>query len=251
MNGLVHQTRLFLSRNASTILTGLGGAGVVVTSVLAVKATPKAMALLQEASIEKEEPLTKIEIAKVTAPAYIPAVIVGVSTIACIFGANILSKRSQAALTSAYALLDSSYKDYKKKVIEMHGEEFDQAVRQEVAKDKYTGDEKSEDNDKQLFYEEYSGRYFESTMADVLKAQYELNRIIAQDSGVFLNEYFELLGLEPTDYGNYLGWSSFALVEMYWDCWIEFNNSKFTFDDGLECTILTIVREPIFDPENY
>ena len=182
MNGLVHHTRLFLNRNASTILTGLGGVGVVVTSVLAVKATPKAMALLQEVNLESEEPLTKLEVVKVAAPAYIPAAIVGVSTIACIFGANILSKRSQAALTSAYALLDSSYKDYKKKVIEMQGKEFDQAVRQEVAKDKYTGDEKSEDNDKQLFYEEYSGRYFESTMAEVLKAQYELNRILAQDS---------------------------------------------------------------------
>lgn len=250
MNGLVHHTRLYLRRNASTILTVIGGVGVIATAVTTGMATPKAMQLLKEAKEEKGEPLTKMEIVKTAAPAYIPAVAVGVSTIACVFGANILNKRAQASLASAYALLDQSYKDYRNKVIELRGADFDKEVREEVAKDKYTGDGYSEDNDKQLFYEEYSGRYFESTMADVLRAEYELNRIVAQSGGAFLNEFYDLLGLETVDFGDYVGWSSWALCENYGDPWAEFRHERFTFDDGLECVIIHIDRTPIYDPEN-
>ena len=43
----------FWHRNASTVLTCLGGAGVVVTSVIAVKATPKAFKKIESAEQEK------------------------------------------------------------------------------------------------------------------------------------------------------------------------------------------------------
>ena len=101
---LLQSSMLFLKKNASTILTCIGSAGVIATSVMAVKATPKALALLENAETEKGEGLTKIEKIKVVGPAYIPAVLIGASTIACIFGANILNQRQQAALMSAYAL---------------------------------------------------------------------------------------------------------------------------------------------------
>lgn len=44
---------------------------------------------------------------------YSPAVAIGASTIACIMGANALNRRQQVALTSAYALDQNSYKEYK------------------------------------------------------------------------------------------------------------------------------------------
>ena len=52
--------RLFVKRNASTILTGLGSIVVVVvaTTLTAVKATPKALRLIQEAEQEKGGKLT-------------------------------------------------------------------------------------------------------------------------------------------------------------------------------------------------
>ena len=45
--------RLFAKRNASTVLTCLGGIGVVATSIMAVKAIPKALKLIEEAEREK------------------------------------------------------------------------------------------------------------------------------------------------------------------------------------------------------
>ena len=88
----------FWHRNGSTILTVLGGVGVVVTSVLAVKATTKAMRLINEAEQEKGEELTKWEIVQSAGPVYLPSLVMGIATIACIFGANVIGRRQQAAL---------------------------------------------------------------------------------------------------------------------------------------------------------
>ena len=119
---LISKSQLFLKRNAPTILTCMGGVGVVATTVMAVKATPKALTLLEEAKEEKGEVLTELEVVKTIAPCYIPTILMGAATISCIFGANILNKRQQASLASAYALLSTSYKEYKDKVEEMMGE---------------------------------------------------------------------------------------------------------------------------------
>ena len=250
MQGLFKSSKLFLSKHASTILTCVGGAGVIVTSVMAAKATPKALALVEEAKAKNEE-LTKLDYVIVALPAYIPAIATGVSTIACIFGANILNKRTQASLASAYALLNRSYNEYRAKVIELYGDDTNGKIKEGIAKDKYTGDGKLKDSDKQLFYDDYSGRYFESTIKDVLQAEYNLNREVAQNGGAFLNDFYNELGLPETEYGDYLGWSAGQLKEMHWNPRVEFGHSKFTFDDGLECTIITLESDPTYDFTEY
>ena len=253
MNAVLRQSKLFVKRNATTILTTVGAVGVVVTSVMAVKATPKALRLLEDAKREKGEDLTKLEVIATAAPVYIPSVLVGTATIACVFGANVLNKKQQAAMMSAYALLDQSYKDYKKKVDELYGEGSNKEVEHEIVKDKYDESDLSIDDEdgKELFYDAFSERYFRSTMADVLEAEYEINHILAQDCGVYLNEFYDQLGLDEVDYGDYLGWSTFELVETYWYCWVEFEHEKVTMDDGLECTIIHMVKEPTFGFEDY
>ena len=48
-----------------------------------------------------------------------------------------------------------------------------------------------------------------------------------------LNELYEFLGLEPTDYGNTVGWA--VEDELYW---IDFHNHKVLIDDDMECYII-------------
>ena len=153
----------FIKRNASTILTYAGAAGVVATAVMVAKETPKVSKLLETAKENKGEELTKWEKVKIAGPIYAPSIITGAATIACIFGSNILNKQHQASLMGAYALLDSSYREYKKKTEELYGEEAGKHIREEIAKDKYTGDVKLTDNNKELFFDFYSGRYFEAS----------------------------------------------------------------------------------------
>lgn len=161
--------------HVSTLLTCIGAIGVVATSIMAVKATPKATKLLEVSEEEKGEKLTKMEMVKIAGPAYIPAAVVGVSTIACIFGANILTRHSQASLASAYALLDRSYKEYRNKVNELYGEEADDEVRTKVANDYYDEyedcdemDIDEENDDMKLFFNYNTLEMFRAPMSKVI-----------------------------------------------------------------------------------
>lgn len=247
----------FLKRNASTILTCVGVTGVVVTAVMVAKETPKAMTLINNAQEKKGEKLTKWEKVKIAGPVYAPSIITGIGTIACIFGANVINKHQQATLMSAYALLDNSYKEYKKKTDELYGEGAGKHIRGEIAKDKYSGDGSLLDDNKELFFDFYSGRYFESTKEAVMWAQYETNRAMYINGAVSLNEYYELLGLEPRAEYEDIGWSCGQLEEMHWHPWIEFDYEDIIIDEesdyseGIECTIIHLPMEPFMGYLEY
>ena len=102
-----------------TILTCISAAGVVVTVVLAVKATPKALKCIEKEkevkNAENGENLTRMETIAACWRCYIPAAATGIATIGCIFGANALNRRQQASLVSAYALASRSFNSYKQK----------------------------------------------------------------------------------------------------------------------------------------
>lgn len=238
MNKVLTVSKRFIKKNSSTILTCAGAAGVVGTAVLAVKATPKALKLIEEAEREKGDELSKWEVVQVTAPVYIPSILIGVGTLTCIFGAHMINQRTQAALASAYALLDQTHKEYKNKVKEMYGEGADQEVKAELAKDKYKDADIDEEDELPLFYDEFSKRYFNAKNEDILYAEYEINKLLNTNGVVSLNDYYNLVGLGPVDYGEYLGWSSAQMYEHFWDDWLYFHHTKVEMDDGLECYII-------------
>lgn len=249
MNGLLRSSQLFIKRNASTILTTLGGVGVVATAVMAVKATPKAMLIIDQIEMEKGEKLTKTEIVVAAAPVYIPTILVGAGTIACVFGANILNQRQQAALMSAYALLDSSCKDYKDKVKELYGSEGSDRVRDELANDRYEEQGFHVTPGEQLFYDDFSGQFFESTIEEVQKAELQVNRDIQLQSYATLSEFYDMLGIDYDD-GGLLGWSEGGNFARYWQSWVDFAHTKRVMEDGVECIVLTIFQEPYMEFED-
>ena len=192
-----------------------------------------------------------METVKIAGPTYVPTVLLGAGTLACIFGANVLNKRGQAALMSAYALVDSSYKDYRKKVDEIFGEEAGTQVRAGITKEKYA--EQYAENPivplegKRLYYDFFSDRYFEATPYDVQRAAYELNRSLMLEDFVYLDDWYRMLGLEPFEPGNTFGWTTCGNMDAYWQTWIDFHYETVDVDEGLECTIISFVQEPIPD----
>lgn len=250
----------FVKRNGSTILTVIGGIGVIATTIMAVKVTPKAIQLIEKAKEEKCEELTTFEKVKIAGTQYIPTVLMGVGTLTCIFGANALNRRQQAALISAYAMIDNSYKNYKRKLVELYGEETHENIVNELAveKAKEVGitagsycfntcltDDKS-CGEPVLFYDEYADRFFESTIEQVIVAEYHLNRNFILRGYSVLNEFYDFLGIEPTDYGSKVGWT--ADEGLYW---IDFNHSKTTLDNGDECYIIETPWGPSTDYAEY
>lgn len=247
MNNLLNRTHLFLKRNSSTILTCVGAIGVVATAVTAVKATPKAVELLERAREEKEEDLTKTEIIKVAGPAYIPSILIGASTIACIFGANALNQRQQGALMSAYALMDNSYKEYKAKLQELYGEDARKEIEGEIVKDRFEDEDITVEDGKQLFFDYYSLRYFESTMEDVLKAENMFNKNYALTGYAALNEFYDSLDIPRLDHGYEIGWSREAADMFYGYDWIDFEHERVDLGNGMECIIISMSHYPTAD----
>lgn len=211
------------------ILTIIGSAGVVATVVSAVRVTPKALKNIDEATKEKGEDLTTLEKVQVAAPAYVPAVLIGASTIACIFGANALNTRTQASIMSAYALVDNYHKEYRKTLINLHGEEIDKEVRNAMAHERcdYHIIDYDEPDGKVLFYDEISGETILRHERDVISAEYHFNRNYIMRGYASLNELYEFLGMPQTDYGDSMGWSQSSGI-----MWVDFSHRLLERDDG-------------------
>ena len=100
--------RTSLSRHSPAILMGIGIAGMVTTTVVAVKATPKALRLIEEKKQELDvESLTPVETVKATWKCYIPAAVTGAVSIACLIGSNSVNTKRNAALATAYKLSET------------------------------------------------------------------------------------------------------------------------------------------------
>ena len=170
-----------VSKHSPEILTGIGIAGMISTTILAVKATPRALDLIAKAEDEKKEELTKVEVVKTAWKPYIPATITGTVSIACLVGASSVNARRNAALYSAYKLSETALSDYKEKVIETIGEKKEQAVREKVAQKKVDDHPTSKSeiivtgNGNVLFLEPVSQRYFTSDIETIRKIINDLN----------------------------------------------------------------------------
>lgn len=238
---------LFFRRHSPIILSCLGAAGTVATAILAAKATPKAMDLLNKASDEKGEELTTLEAFCVAGPVYVPAALASLSTIACIFGANVLNKKTQASLISAYAMLDRIHKEYKDKLVELSGEEANLSIQKAIVEDKVKEEEIESPKNKLVFYEEHYGRFFERTIEEVLTAEYHFNRNFALRSYAVLNEFYDFLGLPRTAEGDVLGWSMDAGAELYGYSWVDFEHRSYETEDGLTVYDIVMPFSPTAD----
>lgn len=252
MNGLLHKSKLYLKRSSPTILTCVGAIGVVATAVMAVKATPKALRIIEENTGYDNDGFmfspSKKEIIQLTWQCYIPAALVGLSTISCIFGANILNKHNQTSLVSAYALLNKSYRQYREAANSVYGEDADSKIKVQMAKDTYVSadgysvysSDLDQESEKILCYDLYSQRYFISTMASVLNAQYHLNRNFSLRGDVSVNEFYEFLGIDKINCGDEIGWSMGDGI-----MWLDFENSHVEMDDGMVCCVISALCDPV------
>lgn len=209
----LHNTKAVISKNSPKILTGIGIAGMITTTVLAVKATPKAVRLIEEAKEHEDEKLPAKEVVKVTWKCYIPAAVTGVASIACLIGAQSISSRRISAIATAYKLSETALTEYKQKVLETVGEKKAEEIREKVLADKPKSTPVSEGTvivtgrGETLCYDAISGRHFKSDMNKLEKAQNDLNKRLMNEMYISLNEFYDALGLPCTHLGNELGWN--------------------------------------------
>lgn len=234
-------------KHSPEILTGVGVAGMVATTIMAVRATPKAMLLINEKEVELGvDELTAAEVVKTAWKCYIPATITGVTSIACIIGASSVNARRNAALATAYTLSETALKEYKAKVIETIGDKKEQTVRDAIAKEKIEKNPVSNNEvvmtnkGETLCYDAISGRYFKSDIDKLKRAENILNRQMLEDGSVSLNDFYYEIGLDDIKVGDDLGWDTRTGL-------VSLNFSSQLATDGTPCLVLDFAVAPKYD----
>lgn len=241
--------QLVVSKHSPEILTGLGIAGMITTTVLAVKATPKAIKLIEdykEAMVLDDEKITAVEVVKVAWKPYIPALVLGATSTACLIGASSVSAKRNAALATAYKLSETALSEYREKVIETVGERKEKGIREKVNEERIAKNpvSKSEviitEKGNTLCYDALSGRYFKSDIEKIKKAVNEINRVMLLEMYVSLNDLYDELNLEHTNVGDTLGWH----ID---DKLIELDPSSHIADDGTPCLVMDFTVRPHYN----
>lgn len=241
-----------VSRRSPEILIGLGIAGMITTTVLAVKATPKALQHIEERKQELEvDELTPVETVKATWKCYVPAAVTGVFSTACIIGANSVNVRRNAALATAYKLSETAISEYREKVIETIGEKKEKHVREKIDKDHLDKNPVTQTNvivtgkGTTRCYDHQAGRYFDSDLEAIRKAVNNLNKELLNGMGyVSLNDFYDELNLEHSGLGDELGWNII-------DGLIEVDFSSHIDAEGVPCIVIDFLTRPRYGYSSY
>lgn len=209
---LVRHASHFVRSNSPSILAGLGASGVVATAYLAWNAG------YQIANDEIERPpaikfsvRSKERIQRYWR-VYIPPVVTGTVTIACIFSATRTANKRTAAMTAAYSLSERALVEYKEKVIEKLGERKDQSIRDDLAQDKVSKTAPGRDvmlvgSGTVMCCELHTGRYFLADMETLRRAEVEINDRLIRCDYASLAEFHTQIGVSPTQNAGDFGWT--------------------------------------------
>lgn len=210
---VLKQGERLLKKHSPEILTGIGLVTIASSVVLAVKATPKALFVVEHEEIERAHPLTTKEKIEVAGKLYIPAAAAFVAGSACIIGASSIHLHRNAALAAAASLTDATFKSYREVVSEKIGEEVEKDIHKEVAAKKM--EEHSPEtkiinlphgDDTVWCYDPLVDRYFWSSINSINSAVNIFNRQMRYDVKLSVNEWFDTLGLDHAVLAEGLGW---------------------------------------------
>ena len=232
--------------NSPAILTAVGVTGTVTTAIFAGKGAFRAGEIIREMEAENGRPEDKKERlvaqAKATWTLYIPAVGVGTATVACIVFANQIGTRRAAAMAAAYSMSEKAFTEYREKIIEKVGETKEQAARDEIMQEHVDKNPVSTQvimvgDNEVLCFDSYTGRYFNSTMETLKKAQNDINYKMIRESYASLNDFYDKVGLDWVPTGDDLGWNT--------DCPLELRFTSVLSDDQRPCLAFEFSTTPV------
>lgn len=148
---------LAIRKNSPEILIVCGIGGMIVSTVMACKATTKISVILDDAKeaiehikeysdypdmeekysendAKKDLAIVYIQTGVKLAKVYAPAVAVGVLSVTSILASNNILKKRNVALAAAYTAIDTGFKEYRNRVVERFGEEVDRELRYNTKK---------------------------------------------------------------------------------------------------------------------
>ena len=166
---------------------------------------------------------TAMKVAKL----YAPAVILGSASLGCLLASNDILRKRNAALSAAYMTVDKSFKEYRQRVVDRFGEEVEKEIRYNIKAEEVTSTVVAEDgsettitetvkimdpnlySDYAKFFDEASPYWQKDPEYNFmfLKSQQQYATDLLRARGrLFLNEVYDMLGIEKTKAGQIVGW---------------------------------------------
>lgn len=227
-----------------TILFAVGITGVVATAVLASRATLKLYDVLDEAQHDlaviaevehnrdeytvedarKDRIIVHVQAGMKIARLYAPALAVGLISVAALTGSHVILNRRNVALTAAYATIEKGFREYRQRVAAEFGEDKERELRYDLQTREIV--EETENGPVVKTVKDVVGkggrsiyaRCFEKGMSDnwdprphhnqmFIQCQENwANQMLQARGHLFLNEVYDMLGLERTPAGQVVGW---------------------------------------------
>ena len=204
---------------------------------------------------------TAVELVKL----YAPAIGLGILSATSILAGHNITRKRNVALAAAYTAVDTSFKEYRGRVVDRFGKELDKELRynikakevEEVSTDEETGEEKvvkktvetasvSGPSDFAKFFDEFSPCWRKDADYNLMflkKQESFANDKLRKQGHLFLNEVYDMLGIPATRAGQVVGWIydekhpigdnyvSFGIYDLH-------DESKRAFVNGNERSIL-------------
>ena len=266
---------LLVKKHSPEILTTVGIVGVVASAVMASKATLKLEPVVEKIKNGKDEAKSLLEdemfpeydkdrhnkeVARVyvkgavdLSKLYGPSITLGLSSIACIIGAHGIMRKRNVALAAAYKAVETSFSEYRKRVIAAIGEDKEEdiyigretveVVDENGKKKKVTKVDPNGISAYARFFDEYSENWSKTPEYNLLflKAQQNYaNDLLHARGHVFLNEVYDMIGIPRSQAGQVVGW----VISKDGDNFIDFgvydfdNTGSHLFVNGHERSIL-------------
>jgi hypothetical protein len=205
-----------------------------------------------EQDIKKDKLIVYSKTAVGMARLYAPTIAIGSLSIVCILVSNRIIKKRYLGAVAAYNALSVSYETYRKRVREKYGDDVDYEMRYGVTRE--TIEEKTKDengktvkkkteiekiNGDPTMYARYWGKYlkdgvlnpnwdenYEFNLFFLTAIQEECNITLHSRGYIFLNEVYDKLGYEHTQFGQVVGWFDDGTGDGYVDFGISLNDPE-------------------------
>ena len=226
INKLFKTSVTTITNHGPALLTAFGAAGVVGTAVLTAKATFTAAEDIRVENESRDEngvdEMTTLECAKFVWPLYVQPVMTGSLSVAAIIMSHRISSRRAAVLAAAYALNEGKLEEYQEKIKEKLGVKKEKDARDEIKQDHVNREVESKQlifsplDGKVVIHEDYTDRFFYSSIDEINKAVNEINHEVLKEGSVRMSEFYDQLGLDHTSLSDYFGWNEQNRLEIDW-----------------------------------
>lgn len=246
------RANLKIQKHSPEILMVAGVAGVVTSAVMACRATLKVDGIVaemkertqkvdevladetiseekySEEDARKDKALIAVQTGLKLVKLYGPSVALGAVSIASILASNDILRKRNIALAAAYTVVDSSFKEYRERLVERFGEELDRELKYNIKVEKIeetTVDEGGKETTETKYvevinpsnkYSQYARLFSTGDIGWTKDPVYNLN-VVRQNENfanhklrtqgyLFLNDVYEMFGWPKTPAGQIVGW---------------------------------------------